>query len=412
MMLTYLLGHRFSQGKSAHGVGRLLGLSVTGAGISLFVVLMALSIILGFKEHVNAFAYSQTGHISLYPYGDSWTTTSRAVRYTPELAEYLQSQPEIKAHYPVVQQMALLKTEDNFAGLMLYGVDASFEHPFFAEMMTEGNLSQLRDQARSGAPPIILSNVLVKKLNLRLNDKVRLYFLDDNMRVRAFTLVGIYETSGLERMPALCSASVLQRLHQDSPQSYSRILITLKADDDKASMVTTLANRMGMQSKINMDGYGLSTAEELMPELFTWLSLLDSNVIFLIVVMLIIGIFTVITGVIILVLDKTAQIGILKAIGADDAFIRKVFFFLAARIMILGLLIGNVLAAIAIYMQDHWQIIKLNPRDYYMNVVPVAFDWMVWFSVNAGALGLIALVVLVQTRMAAKVSPAEVMRFE
>lgn len=161
-----------------------------------------------------------------------------------------------------------------------------------------------------------------------------------------------------------------------------------------------------------MSNYAMSTAEELLPELFSWLALLDSNVVFLVVVILLIACFTMIAVVIILVLDKTRHIGILKAIGADDWYIRRIFVLLSVRLVLWGILAGNLVAALLLGLQHYLQPIKLNPRDYFMDTVPVAFDLWVWLAINLAALVLITLSVVFPTRVIGSVRPSEVMRFD
>lgn len=400
-----------SSGQSSQRVSMLLRLSVAGVALSLSVMLISLAIILGFKEQVSSTAYSQTGHLSLYRWGNSWTTTSQHI-YTPDtLIRFLRSRPYVDAAYRLVQQTGMIKTSDAFAGIMLYGIDSLARYPYMGSRLLGGSLSP--QEIDTIANPIILPNKTAETLQLEVGDNLRLYFLDRSIRVRAYTLVGTYDAHGLEDLPALCRAESLHRLDKLDSDQYSRVLIMLSPGSDHAATAQRLVSDLSSQGSIILsNSYAVNTAEELMPDLFQWLALLDSNVVFLIVMMLIIGAFTMITGLIIIVLDKTEHIGLLKALGASDTQIRRIFALIAIRLVLWGLLWGNLIALILCYAQYHWHIIGLDPRNYLMDYVPILFDPLLWLGVNLGTLLFIVLSILGPTLIVSHIKPADIMRID
>lgn len=397
--------------RQAGGIG-VFSLSVVGVALSLIVMLLSLSIVQGFRRQISSIAYGQVGHISLYPWGDSWLTTRAHIAPPEPFLQTIASEPGVHAIYPIVQQMSLLKTEDDFAGVMLYGVDSAFDYRFFTEAVSGGGMPTFSSLDTIDAP-IVLPDRLAVRMKLSLGDKVRLYFLGEKVRVRSFTLAGLYASHGLEDLPALCSSKALRRIDRLSSDSYSRVIIEVSDPDHLDETMARLVDRLSRHPHISAQNqYAMSSAEELLPDLFQWLKLLDSNVVFLIVVMLIVGAFTMITGLIVIVLDKTEHIGLLKAIGASNIQIRRLFALIAMRQIAIGLAIGNALALALSLIQIKWQVLELDPRNYFMDAVPVVIDWELWLGVNLGTLLFIMLAVLGPTMIVARIKPAEIMRID
>lgn len=408
-----LLGRRGTQAEQrSGGISLLLGLSVLGVAMSLLIVLLSLSIIQGFKREVGQVAYSQTGQVCLYPWGGSWQSTHQTMAVSPQLLTFLEAEDEVQEVFPLIQQMAILKTEEDFLGIPIYGVEAGRSYSFFEEALSLGEMPHF-DARDSVANPIVLPSKVVERMGLNLGDKVRLYYSDEKVKVRAYQLVGVYNSHGVEQMPALCSAEGLRRWAGLPLGSYSRVLMMLKPSASGAEFAESLISKLsGREDIIGNNLYAIATAEEMLPDIFQWLSLLDSNVVFLMVMMLIVGAFTMITGLIIVVLDKTRQIGILKAIGADDLQIRRVFVWIAMRLILYGMLWGNALALLLVGVQKFWRIVPLDPRNYFMDAVPVVLDLPLWLGVNVGVFVLILLAILAPTYIISQIKPADIMRID
>lgn len=400
---------KLSQGKYQLGAGRLIALSLVGIALSVAIMLISLSVILGFKEQVSSLAYSQTGQLSLFRYGYSWTNTEAHISMPQATADYLSTQDEVEHLAGIIQQSTLIKTEDNYSAQIVYGVEDSFRGTDFASFLDSKTLNAL--YADSIKRPIILPQEQAQRLNLEIGAKVYLYFMGDKIRLRPFTLVGVYQLGGGDKLPALCRAESLRSLQGLEADSYSRILIKLKAGEDPRATAEAFYQRFSGVT-IPMDNYTLMAGDDLMPDVFSWLELLDSNVVFLSVVILLIGIFTMATTVMILVLDKTRHIGVLKALGANDTFVRKVFSLIALRLIALGLCLGNIVALSLLLVQDTWHIIKLNPKDYFMDTVPVSLNLGLWIALNIGVFVVITGSIVFPTKIITSIRPSAVLRFE
>ena len=411
---TTFLSRGLSRGDKAgtRRVSALLRLTTIGVALSLSVMLLSVTIILGFHRQIHEFAFSQTGHISLNGYGSNWKTSTTPVYVSSELLSFLREEKGVSSVSPLIQQAGLLKTEGDFSGILLYGIDSTFRSRYFTEQVKSGTLPSFSESEYS-RPPIVLPSHVARRMNYKVGDAVRIYFFGEKMRVRVFELQAIYESTGLELSPALCPISSLQRLNHWDENTYSRLIIMLQ-DPDTAyptldHLISTLQARPDL---IGEENYGLNLGQELQPELFNWLAFLDTNVYALLSLMVLVGGFAMITGLIIIVLDKSKQIGILKALGATNRQLRQTFLQIAARLILRGIFWGNAIALVLSLAQRQFKIIKLNPANYFTDSVPIHFDLPLWVAINVGTLIVILLMVLVPASLVSRIHPAESMRMD
>ena len=412
---TIFLAKGLSRGKARQGTRRLssiLRLTTIGVALSLSVMLLSVTIILGFHRQVHEFAFSQTGQISLNGYGSDWKTSTTPIRISPRLLTYLRGQADIETATPLVQQAGLLKTEDNFSGILLYGIDSSFRSRYFEENIRSGSFPSFSTPS-GDRPPIVLPSHVARRMGYQVGDYIRIYFFGEKMRIRVFELQAIYESTGLELSPALCPITTLQKLNHWDEHTFSRLLIMLREPDKAGAVlehiITSLQARPDL---IGEENYGMNLGQELQPELFNWLAFLDTNVYALLSLMLLVGGFAMITGLIIIVLDKSRQIGILKALGATNSQLRQTFLLIAARLILKGVFWGNLLALTLSLVQRHYKVIKLNPANYFTDAVPIHFDLGLWLGINVGTLLVILLMVIVPASLVSRIHPAESMRID
>ena len=411
---TTFLSRGLSRGDKAgtRRVSALLRLTTIGVALSLSVMLLSVTIILGFHRQIHEFAFSQTGHISLNGYGSNWKTSTTPVYVSPELLSFLREEKGISSVSPLIQQAGLLKTEGDFSGILLYGIDSTFRSRYFTEQVKSGTLPSFSESEYS-RPPIVLPSHVARRMNYKVGDAVRIYFFGEKMRVRVFELQAIYESTGLELSPALCPISSLQRLNHWDENTYSRLIIMLQDPDAAYPMLDHLISTLQARPDlIGEENYGLNLGQELQPELFNWLAFLDTNVYALLSLMVLVGGFAMITGLIIIVLDKSKQIGILKALGATNRQLRQTFLQIAARLILRGIFWGNAIALVLSLAQCQFKIIKLNPANYFTDSVPIHFDLPLWVTINVGTLIVILLMVLVPASLVSRIHPAESMRMD
>lgn len=416
MKSTLFFATRIFGLKKHNSANYLFMLTLLGVSLSICIVLITFSIILGFKQQVQQLAYSQTGHISLYSYGSAWTNTHSFISYPKDVRSFLEQQKEISNIKPIIQQTALLKTQTDFAPLVLYGVEEDF--PITPSnkghtLKTKGYKSFGDYQQEKGKYPIVLPKPIANKLNIAQGDKVLLYMLvEGQIRIRSFYLADTYEAPGVEALPAICPVVVLRQVLKLKPYEFSRLILTLQPEEPISETANILAHRLSTQDKVYIPHYALSTAPELIPELFSWLRLLDSNVLFLVIVIMLIGIFTMITGIIIMLLDKVKHIGILKSLGASNNYIRRIYLIFAFRLIFWGILGANLFSSVFLYLQQQFGIICLNPRDYFVDTVPVVLSWDLFAGVSLSVLIIILLTILIPLKLVSRFSPTVITKFE
>ncbi len=410
------LARRLSEDKYIKKSGRrqspLLRLSLIAVGLSLALMLVSTAIIIGFKQKVADFAYSQTGHISLYSWGNTWLNNRAYIQLSPNFIDFIRERPKTKALYPLVTEMAMLKTKEDFVGLQLYGVEEGFSYPYFTDNIKEGYLPHF-SEADSVAKAIVLPSEIAKDMQCRLGDKLKLYFMGEGIKLRTYKLVGIYESAGLKDMPALCSIESLRQLNKLPNNYYSRVMMMLENPSNARAETDAIIRDFDKHSDLLGESQiAINTGRELLPDLFNWLDLLDSNIYLILVLMLLIGAFSMITGLITIVLDKRQQIGVLKALGIKNLQIRLAFTFLASKLMLRGVLGANVLAGLFCLVQAYFKPIALDPKNYYMDAVPIGFNAFYWLALNLSTITLIMVLMLGATTIIAKIKPSEIMREE
>ena len=265
---TIFLAKGLSRGKARQGTRRLssiLRLTTIGVALSLSVMLLSVTIILGFHRQVHEFAFSQTGHISLNGYGSDWKTSTTPIRISPRLLTYLRDQADIETATPLVQQAGLLKTEDDFSGILLYGIDSSFRSRYFEENIRSGSFPSFATTS-GDRPPIVLPSHVARRMGYQVGDHIRIYFFGEKMRIRVFELQAIYESTGLELSPALCPITTLQKLNHWDEHTFSRLLIMLREPDKAGAVlehiITSLQARPDL---IGEENYGMNLGQELQP---------------------------------------------------------------------------------------------------------------------------------------------------
>ncbi len=233
------------------------------------------------------------------------------------------------------------------------------------------------------------------------------------IKLRTYKLVGTYESAGLKDMPALCPIASLRKLNKLQRNDYSRLMLMLDDASNSRDEADAIIKDFDTHSKVlGNSQIAINTGRELLPDLFNWLDLLDSNIYLILVLMLLIGAFSMITGLIIIVLDKRQQIGVLKALGIKDIQLRLAFTFLASKLMLQGVLWANVLAGLFCIVQAYLKPIALDPKNYYMDAVPIGFTPLYWLGLNIATIVLIMILMLGSTTIIAKIKPSEIMREE
>lgn len=405
LQFSYTIARRLSLQKGS-GSSRLIIRIATGAvALSIAVMIISIAIVKGYQTEIRSKIIGFSTHIQVshLDMNNSYETTP--IYRDSVLEKLILANPDVTHLQPFAIKAGILKTKEDFAGVVLKGVDTSFDWRFLQQHIVSGNVPAIH--ADSISSEIFISRALADKLKLKLQDKVLLYIAQTPPRVRKFTVSGIYNT-GLEEMDqlyAFVDMQQVQKLNMWEGYTISGYEIGLKdykqLDDASARLLNLLP--------YNLE---LHTIRDLFPQLFDWLSLLDLNVWVIIILMVIVACINMTTALLILIVERSNMVGILKAIGGTNKTIAQIFIYMASYLIVWGLIIGNI-AGIAICLsQSYFGWFKLSQEAYYLSEVPIRMEWTDLLIINAGSFVICYLVLLLPASFVSRIAPARAIRFE
>ena len=384
-------------------------IATIGVAIGLAVMIITVSVVLGFKHTIRDKVVGFGSHLQVY---NVQATGFPLCIDDSTLQAYESTEGVIHAARIALTQ-GILKTDDDFLGIMLKGVGPEYDTTFISSNMIEGCLPQFSDS--TSKYPLVVSKTIADKLRLHTGDHVFAYFInEDDVRARKFTIRGIYQTNmkRFDDMICLTDLCVAQRLNKwDSLQCTGAELLVNDFDNLKAANLNMLKTLHG---KTDRDGnMAVSyTIIETYPQLFSWLDLLDINVWIILGLMIAVAGFTMISGLLIIILERTQMIGLLKALGARNGTIRHTFLWFAAFIIGRGLLWGNLVGIGIVLLQQYTGIVKLDAQTYYVSEAPMELNIPLILLLNAATLLISVFVLIAPSYLVSHIHPARSMHYE
>ena len=375
-----------------------------GIVIGVMVMIVAICVVVGFKQEIQRKVAGFGSHIQVVSFDNNATYELQPVEVSDSLRMKLQGLPHVKQVSTFASKPGILKTDSAFQGIIFKGTDY---WDYFAENLVEGELPSAKNE-------VLVSTVLADQLHLTVGDAILCYFVQEDLRVRKLYISGLYNTcmSEMDRLFVLGNIDLVRQLNQWKKSQSSGI--ELLVDDLK--YLQEVADRVYFATVGRLDEAGnafyTQTLEQLNPQIFGWLDLLDMNVVIIIVLMLCVSGFSIITGLIILILESITLIGTLKALGANNRFVRRIFIYEAILLVGKGMLWGNILGLGIVALQYFTQAIPLDAAVYYVSYVPMAFPWGWLVALNMGVLLVAWLIMLAPSAIVSQISPARVMHFE
>lgn len=375
-----------------------------GIVIGVMVMIVAICVVVGFKEEVQQKVAGFGSHIQVVNFDNNATYELQPVDLSDSLLQKLQGLAHVKKVSTFASKPGILKTDSAFQGIIFKGTDY---WDYFADNLVIGSLP-------TAANEVIISSILASQLHLTVGDQILCYFVQENLRVRRLYVSGLYNTcmSEMDRMFVLGDIALVRQLNQwkDSQASGIEILV------DDLSCLHEVADRVYFATANRLDEAGnafyTQTIEQLNPQIFGWLDLLDMNVIIIILLMLCVSGFSIITGLIILILESVNLIGTLKALGANNQFVRRIFIYESIMLVGKGMFLGNILGLGIVALQYFTHLIPLDAATYYVSYVPMAFPWGWLLALNVGVLLVAWIIMLAPSAIVSQISPAKVMHFE
>jgi len=382
----------------------IIKLAVISIALGVATMLISISIALGFQHAIKEKVAGFEGHIRIsnFDYNQSYELTPIAT--DNKLLATLSTDKRIKSISKFAIKGGILKSKNIIEGVVIKGVDSNYNKSFFNSCMLKGTFPKISDSKISNE--ILISSTIANKLNVNVGDNILMYFVQNPPKIRKFKISGIYNSgfSELDSKFIIGDINQIQRLNlwkNNEVSGYEIILNEIKYIED-------------VNSKIyRMIGYNIKS-ETLMqryPMIVDWLNLLDTNVLFIIVLMILISGVTIVSIFLILILEKTNLIGTLKALGATNLSIRKIFIYKSINLIIRGLIIGNIVGLGLLFIQYNFSIIPLNPENYYINTVPVKFNILLIIVLNLGTIAISVIMLLWPASIIAKILPAKAIKF-
>ena len=382
-------------------------LAVTSVALAITVMLISLAVVVGFKNQIRdkVVGFVAPIHIQALDRNESYEELPFVM--DEKLKHCLDNTPDIRHYQQVANKAGIIKTDDEIQGVMMKGVGADYDWSRFKEFMIAGEVPQYTPGERSN--DVLLSKTIADKMLLSVGDAVRVWFIDEDMQARGrkFNVTGIFETglSEFDERYVFCDLNQIRKLNHWS--------------DDEAGIVEVWTDDMSQMDAVNASLYFnipgdlvSFTARESNPQIFDWLDLLDTNVWLILVLMFLVAGITVISMLLIIIIEKTSTIGLLKAMGASDRFVRQVFLYRSVRILLIGMLIGNVVGLGFCWLQSATGFIHLNPETYYLNAVPIEIHLATILRLNIGTFVLWMLMLLIPTSIINRIRPSRSIRFE
>ena len=387
-------------------------ISMIGIAIGLAVMIIAVSVITGFKKEIRSKVTGFASHLLVTDVNAVFGSESTPVIFNDSLQSLLTAHPQVAHVQRYSQKAGMVKTDDSFQGVVAKGIGPDYQTDFLRQHIIQGELTQFSDTASSNT--VLISKVLADKLQLKVGDKVDTYFFDDNIRARKLLVTGIYEThfSAFDGLYVFTDLYMVNRLnHWDSDEASG---VEVKLKDDGALEQTTfeLGTLLNDFSDRNGTRYGVVNVEQQNPAVFSWLEVLDVNIWVILVLMIGIAGFTMIAGLLIIIIERTQMIGVLKSLGANNTTIRHLFLWLSVFLIGRGMLWGNIIGLTFYFVQKHTGFFTLDPSTYYMDKVPVSLSIPVWLLLNIGTLLISVLMLVGPSYIVARIHPANSMRYE
>lgn len=383
-----------------------------GVALGLAVMLVTIAVSFGFKYEVRAKAVGFGSHLHVSNYDSGQAFEALPVAADSALMATLTSFGEVSHVQCYATKPGVFRTDDDFMGYVLKGVGEDYDLSFYERHLQEGEIPRFSSDSVSNG--IVVSREVANKLQLSVGDKVDSYFLQGTLRARRYTVKGIYETGFAEydRLFVLTDLKAVQTLNRWESEQVTGVEVMLSDFSKVEPMNWELGSLLDRTEDPYGEEYFVQSVVDINPGLFAWLDVLDMNVWLILFLMLGVAAFTMISGLLILILERTQFIGVLKALGACNRSVRSIFLRFALLIVCKGMFWGDVIGLGLCALQKSSALLKLNPQNYYLDTVPITFDWGFIIVVNVIMFILSALVLIVPSGLISRIHPTKAMRFE
>lgn len=413
-MFTWFVAKRlFAEGGSSGRASRLAtGIATTGVAIGLAVMLVSVAIVLGFQKEVQDKVLGFGAHIKVLNYKSLSSQELSPIVIDDSLTSRLAAIPNVASVARFCTKPGMLKTDANFRGIAIQGIGQDYDRSFISSHLVKGEMPEFTDSVGSGK--LVISQAMAREMQVDVGETIYAYFFEQTVRARKFTVAGIYRTNltDFDKNFAYTDLYTIHRLLDWDSQQYAGAEIRLQDFDRLNETLHAVVNEVNHKQDAYGEYYSSMSIRMEHPQIFAWLKLLDMDIAVILILMICVSIFTSVSGLLIIILERTNFIGIMKALGARNRQMRYLFVNYALLIIVRGIVLGNVLAFALILLQKYTGIITLDPDVYYVEAMPVLVNWLWVACIDVGTLIVSALAMIVPSFVVSHITPAKSIRFE
>ena len=415
MIFSFFIAHKLYKDKGGrqHVSRPAITIATAGVAIGLVVMLLSVFVVLGFKHTIRDKVIGFGSHIQVTNFMTQMSSDQAPIAMNDSMMKVIGGIEGVKHVERFAYKQGILKTDSDFLGVMFEGVAQEYDTTFIHQNMVAGSIPKFSD-SQSGNH-ILISRNIADKLKVNAGDRIFAYFIDENgVRMRRFTIQGIYQTNLSQYDQVMCFADLYTtvKLNAWQPDQVSGAAITVNDFKQLDEVESRFVEKINRTEDRYGETYATQTIRDINPQIFSWLDLLDMNVWIILVLMVSVAGVTMISGLLIIILERTTMIGVLKALGTRNKTIRHIFLWFAAFIIGRALLIGNAIALGMALLQQWTGIIKLDPATYYVSTVPVEINIPLLIILNVATLLISLFVLIAPSYLISHIHPAKSMRYE
>ncbi|MBV6647172.1 MAG: ABC transporter permease [Cyclobacteriaceae bacterium] len=405
MNLPYFISKRITSNESGAFSSVINRIAVVSIALGTAALLLAFMILIGFQNTIKNKIYNFSGHLLVSKYSLSTSYEETSIGITDSLEAQLDKITTLDHWQYYAFKAGLLKTKEEVQGVILKGVDDSFDTTAFSNYMVQGRFPRMKPQGYS--LEVALSTRIAGYLGLELGERVLIYFVQNPPRFRRLDVVGIYQTDleEFDEKVILGDLNLIRRINNWPSDQVGGIELFVKDPDRIEEAEDEVFRNVGFDLRVD-------NARDKYIQIFDWLSLLNRNVVIFLVIILFVSGFSMVSILLILIMERTQMVGLLKAMGADNQLIRQIFLTQGFGLIVKGLAWGNGVALAIGFLQERYQLISLDPSSYYMDYVPVTFNGMVIIGINALVILLIGLSLFIPLSVISRIRPIRSIKFD
>ena len=394
---------------------KIIRIALVAIALGLTVMIISVAVVTGFKNEIRNKVIGFGSHIQIVNFDSNNSYETRPIPKTQAFIPKLENLPGVQKLQVFATKPGMIKTDEYIQGIVFKGVDTGYDWSFFEQNLTEGKLPAINDSVRSNE--ILISEQVSKLLEVVVGERVVLFFVNEdenNPLMLQLTVCGLYKTSldEFDNLFVLGDLQQVQRLNNWTAGQISGFEIVI-SDFHRIDEIEQNVRNIVLDYRIDKDAILRTTnITREYPQIFDWLSVLDMNVWIILILMAVVAGFNMVSGLLVLILERSRMIGVLKALGSPNWSVRRIFLYLAVFLTSRGMIWGNAIGIAFIFLQKYFKILKLNPATYYVDFVPVNFSPVHLLLLNIGAITATTLMLVMPSYLVSKISPEKTIRFD